>query len=52
MSYIGREPASRALTSADIAQGAVTLDDISFTDQPANLNISGNIDKHLSLIHI
>ncbi len=46
MSYTGREPASRALTSADIAQGAVTLNDISFTDQPTNLDISGNIDKH------
>lgn len=46
MSYIGTGVRNRALTSADIAQGAVTLDDISFTDQPTNLNILGTIDKH------
>ena len=46
MSYIGTGVPNRALTSADIAQGAVTLDDISFTDQPTNLNILGTIDKH------
>ena len=46
MAYTGREPASRAITSADIGQGAVTLDDINFTDQPTNLDITGAIDKH------
>lgn len=46
MPYIGTGVPNRALTSADIAQGAVTLDDISFTDQPTNLNILGTIDKH------
>ena len=46
MAYLGTPPRSRVLSSADIATGAVTLDDISFTDQPASMNISGNIDKH------
>jgi hypothetical protein len=46
MAYIGVPQPSRAITSADIAQGAVTLNDISFTDMPANLDISGTIDKH------
>ena len=31
MAVLGREPASTPLTSADIAQGTITLDDISFT---------------------
>ena len=46
MSYIGTPPANRILSSADIAQGAVTLDDINFTDQPVNMDIAGTIDKH------
>ena len=46
MAYLGTPPRSRVLSSADIGTGAVTLDDISFTDQPASMNISGNIDKH------
>ena len=46
MAYIGSPPASRVLSSADIAQGSVTLDDINFTDQPTNMDISGTIDKH------
>jgi hypothetical protein len=46
MAYIGVPQPSRAITSADIAQGAVTLNDISFTDMPANMDISGTIDKH------
>ena len=46
MAYIGVPQPSRAITSADIAQGAVTLNDISFTDVPANMDISGTIDKH------
>ena len=46
MSYIGTPPARRILSSSDIAQGAVTLDDINFTDVPANMDITGVIDKH------
>ena len=46
MSYIGTPPANRVLSSADIAPGSVTLDDINFTDQPANMNIHGVIDSH------
>jgi hypothetical protein len=46
MSYLGAAPANRVLSSADIAQGAVTLDDINFTDQPVNMDITGVIDKH------
>ena len=46
MAYLGVPQPSRAITSADIAQGAVTLNDISFTDMPANMDISGTIDKH------
>jgi len=46
MAYVGSPPASRVLSSADIAQGSVTLDDINFTDQPTNMDISGTIDKH------
>ena len=46
MAYLGTPPRVKVLTSADIAEGAVTLSDISFTDQPASMNISGNIDKH------
>ena len=46
MPYIGAAPQNRILSSADIAQGAVTLDDISFTDQPTNMDITGTIDKH------
>jgi hypothetical protein len=46
MSYLGAAPANRVLSSADIAQGAVTLDDINFTDQPVNMDITGLIDKH------
>ena len=46
MAYLGTPPKSRVLSSADIATGAVTLDDISFTDQSTSVNISGNIDKH------
>ena len=46
MGYIGTGVPDRALTSADIGQGAVTLDDISFTDQPTSLNLSGTINKH------
>ena len=46
MAYIGSPPASRVLSSADIAQGSVTLDDINFTDQPTNMDISGTIDNH------
>ena len=46
MAYLGTPPKSRVLSSADIATGAVTLDDISFTDQPTSVNVSGNIDKH------
>ena len=46
MAYIGSPPARRVLSSADIAQGSVTLDDINFTDQPTNMDISGTIDKH------
>lgn len=46
MAYIGTPPASRVLSSDDIAQGAVTLNDINFTDQPTNMDITGTIDKH------
>ena len=46
MAYLGTPPRSRVLSSADIDSGAVTLDDISWTDQPASMNISGNVDKH------
>jgi len=46
MPYIGPPPQNRILSSADIAQGAVTLDDINFTDQPTNMDITGLIDKH------
>ena len=46
MAYVGAAPANRVLSSADIAQGSVTLDDINFTDQPANMDISGTINKH------
>ena len=46
MAYLGTPPKSRVLSSADIATGAVTLDDISFTDQSTSVNVSGNIDKH------
>jgi len=46
MAYLGTPPRSRVLSSADIDPGSVSLDDISFTDQPASMNISGNIDKH------
>ena len=46
MAYIGSPPASAVLSSADIAQGAVTLNDINFTDQPTNMDITGVIDKH------
>ena len=46
MPYIGPPPQNRILSSADIAQGAVTLNDINFTDQPTNMDITGTIDKH------
>ena len=46
MAYLGTPPRSRVLSSADIATGAVTLDDISFTDQPTSVNVSGAINKH------
>jgi len=46
MAYLGTPPRSRVLSSADIGTGAVTLDDISFTDQPTSVNVSGTIDKH------
>ena len=46
MAYIGTPPADRILSSADIAQGAVTLNDINFTDVPTNMDITGTIDKH------
>jgi len=46
MPYIGPPPQNRILSSADIAQGAVTLNDINFTDQPTNMDITGLIDKH------
>jgi hypothetical protein len=46
MAYIGSPPADRILSSADIAQGAVTLNDINFTDVPTNMDITGTIDKH------
>ena len=46
MAYIGAPPQNRILSSDDIAQGAVTLNDINFTDQPSNMDITGVIDKH------
>ena len=46
MAYLGTPPRSRVLSSADIAEGAVTLNDISFTDQPTNMDITGTYDKH------
>ena len=46
MAYLGTPPKSRVLSSADIATGAVTLDDISFTDQSTSVNVSGAINKH------
>ena len=46
MAYVGASPANRALTSADIAPGSVTLNDINFTDTPTNMNITGVINKH------
>ena len=46
MAYVGTPPANRVLSSDDIAQGAVTLNDINFTDQPTNMDITGTIDKH------
>jgi len=46
MAYVGAPPANRVLSSADIAQGSVTLNDINFTDQPTNMDIAGTIDKH------
>jgi len=46
MAYVGSPPADRILSSADIAQGAVTLNDINFTDVPTNMDITGTIDKH------
>lgn len=45
MGYIGRGQPDRVLTSADIGEGAVTLADISFTDQPSNVNITGDYPK-------
>ena len=46
MAYLGTPPRSRVLSSADIGTGAVTLDDISFTDQSTSVNVSGTINKH------
>ena len=46
MAYVGTAPADRVLSSADITQGAVTLNDINFTDVPTNMDITGTIDKH------
>ena len=46
MAYLGTPPRVKVLTSADIAEGAVTLNDISFTDQPTNMDITGTYDKH------
>ena len=46
MAVLGREAASQAMTSADIVDGAFTLNDLNFTDVPANLDITGTIDKH------
>ena len=46
MAYLGTPPRSRVLSSADIAEGAVTLNDISFPDQPTNMDITGTYDKH------
>jgi hypothetical protein len=46
MAYLGTPPRSRVLSSADIDPGSVSLDDISFTDQPTSVNVSGTIDKH------
>ena len=45
MGYIGRGQPDGVLTSADIGEGAVTLADISFTDQPSNVNITGDYPK-------
>ena len=46
MAYLGTPPRSRVLSSADIDPGSISLDDISFTDQPTNLDITGTYDKH------
>ena len=46
MAYLGTPPRVKVLTSADIAEGSVTLSDISFTDQPTNMDITGTYDKH------
>lgn len=46
MAVLGREAASQAMTSADIVDGAFTLNDLNFTDVPANLDITGTIDKN------
>ena len=46
MAYLGTPPRSRVLSSADIDPGSISLDDISFTDQPTNLNLTGTYDKH------
>jgi len=46
MAYVGAPPQNRILSSDDIAQGAVTLNDINFTDVPTNMDITGTIDKH------
>ena len=45
MSYIGAPPVNRVLTSADIEDGAVKINDISFTNTPANVNLSGTLDS-------
>ena len=44
MSYLGSTPASAVLTSEDIAAGAVTLNDISFTDVPTNMDITACVE--------
>ena len=46
MAVLGREAASQAMTSADIVDGAFTLNDLNFTDVPTNLDITGTIDKN------
>jgi hypothetical protein len=46
MAVLGREAASQAMTSEDIVDGAFTLNDLNFTDVPANLDITGTIDKN------
>ena len=46
MAYLGTPPRSRVLSSADIDPGSISLDDISFTAQPTNLNLTGTYDKH------